>query len=275
MATVTEKQLITTYNGKKINFYPNSHQYRFEGEKTTILSPSNIVGIVDKSQALLIWAERLTSSYMQEKLEEDRSYTKTEITDLVAQAIDQRNVKLEEAQDVGTIVHDYAEMSAYHKAYKLPLPEIDYDNLTEQQLKGIQSFIKFEVEHDCEYIEAEKFIYSENHGVPYVGKLDTVLTLSYEGNKICCLADFKTSKGVYKESQYTQLCGYDLAMEEEYNYRGEILPYSKLAVIHLSKDTGEPTLYVLSDEERKDFRQAFIHALHLKNINKKYNKWAK
>lgn len=273
MATA-EKQQITTYNGRIINFYPNSHQYRYEGEKTSLLSPSNIVGIVDKSQALLIWAERLTTSYVQEKLEEGKTYLKSEITDLVAQAVDQRNQKLEEAQDVGTVVHDYAEMSAYHKAYKMPLPEIDYDNLSEQQLRGIQSFIKFEVEHDCEYHEAEKFVYSEKHGVSYVGKLDTVLTLNYEGSKIRVLSDFKTSKSIYTTHKM-QLAGYDLAMIEEYEYKKEPLPYDKLAIIHLDKDTGEPKLVILTDEERKDMQNAFIHALHLKNINKKYDKWSK
>jgi hypothetical protein len=165
-------------------------------------------------------------------------------------------------------------MSAYHKAYKLPLPEIDYDNLNEQQLKGIQSFIKFEVEHDCDYIEAERFVYSETHGVPYVGKLDTILQLNSDGKKWRILGDFKTGKSVYVTHKI-QLAGYDLAMIEECEYKKIPLPYDGLGIIHLDKESGEPKLILLSEEERKDMQQAFIHALHLRSINKKYDKWSK
>lgn len=268
----TEIQKITTYNGKVINFYPNSHQYRYEGERTNLLSPSAVVGIVDKSQPLLIWAERLTLDYVNTTLEEDKTYSKTDITEIVAVAIDQRNIKLEEAKDVGTVVHDYAEMSAYHKAYKLSLPEVDYDNLTDQQLNGIQSFIKFETEHNCEYIEAERFVYSEKHGVPFVGKLDTIMQLNSDNKRWRILGDFKTGKSIYTTHKI-QLAGYDLAMIEEYEYKKSPLPYDGLGIIHLDKETGEPKLILLTEEERKDMQNAFINALHLKNITKKYDKY--
>ncbi len=276
----TLKEKIVTYDGQIINFYPNSHQYKKEGERTTLLSPSAIVGIVDKSAPLLIWNDNLVKDYYLNI--EDKDYNKDELIALSLEAINQRNIKTEEACDVGSYVHDYAEACAKAKIKGEELPDID-ESLSEQYLQAINSYLEFEKKYDCHYIKTEEFIYSKSLGVEYVGKYDVMMGLNvpYEAEngkenvkRVVVLGDWKSSKGVYF-TQKMQLAGYDIALEEEYSYKGLPLPYDEIALIHLDKNTGTPTLYILSQEERADAREAFKNALHLKNITKKHDKWNK
>lgn len=263
----TEKQQITTYNGKNIFFYPNSHRYKLENEKGYLLSPSAITGILDKSQALLIWNDKLIKDFYS-KIEENK-YSTWEVQKLFEEALEIRKIKVEEAQDIGSIVHDYAENTAYAKAYGLSLPEIP-ENIPEQAMVGIQAFLKFEIEKNVKYLEAEKFIYSEKNYTAYVGRFDAIIEI--DGVRI--LTDYKTSKGVYTSQKY-QLAGYDLALIEEYEFKGEKLPYEKIGVLHFDKNTGEPTLHILSDEERKLAQEAFKALLTVKSIEKSLNVWEK
>jgi len=262
----TEKQIITAYNGTQITFYPTSHRYKLENEKTYLLSPSSIVGIMDKSQALLTWNDNLIKGRVASI--DEVEYNKNDVITLVDSLLNVRKEKLEVAGETGDIVHDYAEQTAYCKAYNQPLPEIDLDTLSEEQVRGITSFIKFNGENNPKYIEAERFVFSQNNGEKYIGKLDTM----FEINGITYLGDFKTSKNVYF-SHKVQLALYDLALIEEYNFKNQPLPYTNLAIVHLDKNTGEYTIHYISEEERKDLHGAAISALKLKALDKKYNKW--
>lgn len=268
MATKTEKISITTFNNQKIDFLPNSHQYRLldNSEKgyTNLLSPSSIVGIIDKSTALLIWNDNLIKTEVV-KMDEGY-YTREDVIAKVDDLLKLRTTKLDEAKDVGTFVHDYAEATAYNLYNGLAYPEIP-EEAPEQALAGINAFIKFCEEHKMKFVDVERFIYSP---MGYSGKLDVICEI----DGVPTLADFKTSKGIYL-SQKAQLAGYDFALVEEHRHLGKELPYKQIAIIHLDKNTGVPTLHILSKEERLDMREAFISALKLKSIDKKYNVWSK
>ncbi len=281
MATETAKEVIKTFNDKTIIFYPNSHRYRYEDSKSYLVSPSSVTGVLDKSNQLLIWNDRLVTDYIKSLTEcaegaEPKSFLDWEVRKLVEDALGQRKIKVEEAQEIGDVVHGYAERTAWAKTVGDPLPELpdlpeDTDENRakhEQIMTGIQAFIRFEQENAIEYLDAERFVYSESHGVPYVGRFDAIIKV----NGLRVLTDYKTSKGVYSSQKY-QTAGYDLAMIEEYAYRGLDLPYDAIGILHFDKNTGIPQLHVLTPEERKMAQDAFKGLLVVKDIEKTMNKW--
>ena len=281
----TLKEIITTYNGRKIVFYPNSHRYKYEDAKNYLVSPSSVVGILDKSNALLIWNDRLITEYIEKTAKLNPQWQDWEVMKMVEDALGQRKIKLEEAGTIGDTIHDYAERTAWAKTMKEALPEVPElqeitEDMTEEEIatikanyeqvmNGIQSFIQFEKEENVEYLDAERFIYSEKNGVPFVGRFDAIIKA--RGMRI--LTDYKTSKGVYSSQKY-QLGGYDLGLIEEYGYRNEPLPYDAIGVLHFDKNSGVPTLHILTEEERVMAQNAFKGLLIVKDIEKTMNVWS-
>jgi len=280
----TEKELITTYNDRKIVFYPNSHRYRYEDAKTYLVSPSSVVGVLDKSNQLLVWNDRLITEYIEKTAKTNPQWQDWEVIKMVEDSLQQRNIKKDEAAEIGNVIHAYAERTAWCKTMGEPLPEVPEppvitEDMTEEEtatlnanyeqvMRGIESFIKFEQEENVVYLDAERFIYSEKNVVPFVGRFDAIIQA--RGMRILC--DYKTSKGVYSSQKY-QLGGYDLGLIEEYEYRKQPLPYDAVGVLHFDKNTGIPTLHILSEEERKMSQDAFKALLIVKDIEKVMNKW--
>lgn len=256
----TETQIIETYNGKKVTFYPNSHRYKDENGE--ILLPSSIVK-TDKSDILLAWNDNLIRDYAEQL--EDRDYAGWEIKKVIGDALELRKTAVKEAQDTGTIVHNFAEASAYARVANTNLPEIPED-ADDKTLSGIKAFLSFEALSNIEYLDAERFVYSENCGVPYVGRFDAIASI----NGMRYLLDYKTSKSVYDE-HYFQLAGYDIAARED-----ERIPsYDAIAVLHFDKETGIPTLHVLNEDERHVAREVFIAMLKSKHWQKQFSNMIK
>lgn len=251
----TEKKEFQTWNGKKIVFYPNSHRYKLGDQY--LLSPSAIVGVVDKSRPLMIWNDDLIKEDVYSQTKE--IFTLDEHRQDVLRLIDLRNVKVKEAQNIGTAIHKYVEDVAYSKTAGTDTPPLP-EGIDE---KAVEAFNSLEFANNIEFDDVEQFVYSEKYGVPYCGLLDARIILN--GKKTLC--DWKTSKNIYFTHK-VQLAGYDLALEEQHN---GVAPYEQIAIIHLDKNTGVGTIHILTPEERADSRKAFLHALELKTLVKKYD----
>lgn len=281
----TEKKLFTAYDGTEITFFPNSHRYQRAGEKTYLLSPSSIVGVLDKSRALLAWNDGLIRKFFQERISESESYDKGVLSLLVEEALTQRTVKLEEAQDVGSQIHDFAEHYAYLQVMGETLPtresieqEIHYD---EQVKQGKLAFLDFIKENQVEFVDVENFVYGyveaiDGSKIFYSGKFDVKMKI--KGKR--CLGDWKSSKGVYTSQKY-QLGGYDLAETQRINYLKALgkdtseLEYDSVVIIHIDKNTGMFTIHELSDDERTLCRETFKALTKVKETEKKLDKWEK
>lgn len=197
---MTEILTQSLYNGEvKIDFYPNSHQYKID--KKNKISVTAATGIVDKSQVLLRWAGRLTEAYLTDVIE---SGNQVRIKD-IQKAVMQHAEKKEEAADLGTIVHQWAEDYAAGKNPKLPEDE--------RALNGVLGFLKWANENDVKFVETERLIYSRKHD--YVGKFDIIFTLGREDHKILHIGDYKTASGIYSTTYY-QTAGYNGAYIEEF-----------------------------------------------------------
>ncbi len=247
----TETIVKEIYGGEvKVIFYPNSHRYRLEGERSYLLSVTGITGIIDKSRVLMGWALRENFGYLMQNLEAmgNEKISKEMIYPIIEDAKIYHDIIKNKAAEVGTAVHDWAEAMAQSKIDGGELPEVNVDHIQdtkmrEQILKGIGAFLDWYNENNVEFIEVERFIYSRKHG--YVGKFDAVAKV----NGIVMMIDYKTSSGIYDEANL-QVSAYRAAYEEETGIRIE-----KSIILNFNKDTGEFLTKELSNEDHdRDFK---------------------
>lgn len=253
------------WDNTTIVFNPDAKyaRYKIKETKESLTSPSSVVGMLDKSQALLYWNENLIREFKDNKIDNNYVYLGSVVHELFETALNLRKEKLEDAGKTGDLVHDYALAVANAKCKGELIPELP-EMTSEQDQNGIRAFLKFEKDFNPTYIESEIFIFSPTF--KFAGRFDSILEI--KGVKY--LIDWKTSKSIYP-SQKIQLCGYHIAKSEEMIHTGVKL-YDKLAMVHLDKYTGEYKFIELSDEEVIHGQDAFINLLRTKHNLKILNK---
>lgn len=253
------------YNGDvKIVFYPNSHRYRLDTEKTYLNGVTTALGIIDKSAPLLIWAERLTQKFLQNAVD-----NQLEIDEyVIAEAINQRNIKLESAGNSGSLVHEWVE--AYIKGQN---PDVPAD---ESVRNGVLGFLRWVKEDDVKFIISEKVVYSKTYG--YVGTMDVIFTLGKEDHKILHAGDFKTGSGIYFPYAL-QASAYQHAYTEEFGTKfGSkfILRFAKEDKFdkegNLIEAAGTFQSKEFHEDEHEDHFNAFISSLNLFRASRDWDK---
>lgn len=243
--TVTET--LKFYNGEiEITFYPNSHQYKLNGE--TLPSPSKIAGIIDKSGPLTFWVAKEASKAIEEAFEKGSTDKET----LLKCAYAFRDAQ-KEALDVGSAIHDYCEQYAQAVIDGNNQPTIP--DAQEEIVNGIQAFLRWVEENHVEFIAVEKTVFSREH--VFVGRFDLLARV----NGVLTLCDFKSSKAIYPLEMGVQLACYQIAYEEEYNEQIE-----QRMIIRFGKDDGQFETEVFTDHERD--KKAALSCLHLLNLKK-------
>ena len=239
---------------KTIMFYPKSHQYKLVvGDKKsdwqTIDSVSRICGIVDKSDALLIWASRLCSDYLLSLPVNARS------DEEVKRAVNIHREKKEEAANIGTLAHAWAE--AYIKSWDISFPE------DPQVINAVNGFLDWTNQHKIEWLASERFIYSNKYN--YVGICDAIAII--DGKKY--LVDFKTSNRIRKLEYGMQTSAYSYAFFEE---TGQEIQW--VIVARFSKDDVDVPFEVfeIGNNEISSFFDLFLSAMDLYRAKKLYEK---
>ena len=211
MKTPTEIIEFDLYKGKcHVKFYPNSHRY-LVNDKPTGGSVTGILGMYDKSSALVTWATELYREFLLEigvgKITEDHIYEGCEL----------HAVRKQEAADFGSKIHDWIEQ--YIKKGDLEMPEDK-----EVQI-GVNAFLDWIKENKVVFKSSERAVYSKKHD--FIGTLDAEARV----NGKLCLIDFKSSNGLYN-TYNMQTAAYLKADEEESGreYQGRWL-------IRLAKET--------------------------------------
>ena len=220
--------------GVELIFYPDSHKYKANGK--WVESVTTILGLIDKSGALMTWNERLERAYLTTLIGQKLT------PEIIETSITLHNVKRDEAGDDGTAIHDYIEMFANAIIHGTDTPMITPD-MNENVIRGINGFLDWYNSNEVEFLEGEMIVYSPKYN--YIGKPDRILKV----NGIKKLADWKSGKGIYKSVEL-QLNAYENALFEE---TGEHI--DDLMVLHCNKETGEFTVheYKRSEEVLQDF----------------------
>lgn len=198
MAEFTEHSL---YKGSvKIKYYDESHRYYVNGKQKT--GVTTIVGIMDKSRALMTWKGWRIVDFLLEKL---KAGPITEDLVCVASYIDK--IEKEEAADLGSDIHDWAEKYIKFKLKEKGAIMPDMPDVKAVQV-GVNAFLDWEKEHKVKFLSSERIVYSKKHD--FIGRMDIEAKIDGE----LCLVDLKSSNGLYN-GVLMQTVAYLKADEEE------------------------------------------------------------
>lgn len=201
------------YKGKcKVRFYPNSHRYTVNG-KPTSGSVTSILGMYDKSGALIPWAVELAVNFLREKHLAGTKFCDDDFLD----AEEQHTIHKKQAADIGTVVHDWVEK--YILGQKPEMPE------TKEAQIGVNAFLDWINDNKVKFLSTERAVYSRKHD--FIGKMD----IEAKVNGKLALIDIKTSNGIYN-TYNMQTAAYVRADEEESGRK-----YHGRWIIRLAKET--------------------------------------
>src|SRR3990172_6993113 len=152
------------YGGKvHIDFYPDSHRYKKQGESNYLISVTTACGMLDKSRVLIKWATGLAKDFLLGQLKDIAKTTNEEIIQgLIERACGLHEERKQKAADIGTQVHEWAEK--HIAGEKPPLPK------DKNVLNGVMAFLKWLEENKIKFIASEKLVYSKKYD--YVGLMD-------------------------------------------------------------------------------------------------------
>jgi len=244
--TITER--FTLYNDTVvIDFYPTSHRYKLisvDGVEVGqwIASPSAVVGKLDKSPQLMSWAVRMFEERMLEHMRDGAQFTRDDVVAMLNIAKNAYNERKQEAADVGSVVHDFAEHNRTDINEVEQFNELsDTDKVLATQ--GVAAFNEWKSEVNPKFISSEFRIYSKRHN--FVGQCDALAEIDGK----LYIVDYKTSKGVYT-SQVYQIAAYMKAYEE---MTGQKVHGAK--IVNFTKDD-------VLDKEQNVIRKAGSYMTH-------------
>lgn len=237
-----------------IDFYPNSHRYKLDGEN--LISVTAATGKIDKP-ALVGWAVGLARDFMIDLIERGIPITREHITE----ACLRHEAEKEKAAGYGSQVHEFAQQFARAKLGLCEMPTIS-DEWPEPVLNGVHAFLNWITDHSVKFVSAERLVFSRAHR--FVGKCDAVAIVDGKLSTV----DYKTSNGIYEEHYY-QVAGYDIAISEE-----DGCVFEQHLIIKFGKDTGEFEAKVVAGEDISLNRLAFLNCLNLKQREKAFRKAA-
>jgi len=193
-------------------------------------SVTTITGMLDKP-ALLGWAANCAVDHVFDNLAivRDPLSNVHEVEAVLEAARKAYAQKKEDAAAAGTMVHDAIEAYIKNEDY-LSLLNNEDPAIQEKAINGFQAFLSWEEKNHVEWLESEVQVFCLRHG--YAGRFDAIALV----NNFRYLIDFKTSKGIYPEMP-VQICAYRQAYNEQYQQRA----VDNLAILHLDKETAEPT----------------------------------
>lgn len=285
MADKIEREFHDLYGGDvQIEFLPKSHIYSLikDGEvlpkKKRLTGVTSFTGQLDKSAPLMIWATRLYTATVKEKMGEGTSFTIDDLNAMLEAGEGAYKEKKEQAAGIGDYVHEFAEEYSKdkdeRKAYERMVANLGTppSDMVTQINHGCTGFIKWLEKTGANILSAERLVYSRKFG--FVGTYDAIIEI--DGKKY--LADYKTSKNIYSEYYY-QTSAYMHAWEEE---NGEKLDGCLIVAIvkedveykgHITKYAGDVITEIRSRADCVSDYKAFKGLIDVKMRQKVNVKW--
>jgi len=177
-------------------------------------SVTTILGLLDKSPALIGWSTGCMEKYIVQKHTEFNS-----IEELAKSARFNYKEVSKDALNIGSKVHELIEIYIKHDK------DISFQKLKDECENSFLAFLDWEEEHVDEWLESEKEVV--NIDVGYAGTLDA--KFKHKNGKIYIL-DFKTSKAIYPE--------YELQISAYFN--ANKVDAECYGILRLDKETGLP-----------------------------------
>ena len=194
-------------------------------------SVTTVLGILDKSDALLPWAVRCATSFIREHKGNREKYPS--LDELLKAAESEWRTVRDEAADIGSEIHSI--IATYIQngkdavgAYR---PEVE---------KGFFAFLEWEKTHGVKWLKSEMTVFSTDKY--FAGTLDAICI--YEEKPY--VIDFKSSRGFY-DTFGMQIAAYrNAAMMMGNEVYG-------CGILRLDKKTGEPEWKDYTKRQDRDF----------------------
>lgn len=226
----------------------------YETPNGELKSVTNYLGLLNKP-ALVPWAAKLSAQYFKDELDAiiagELDIKTMDIDDIVKNAKAHYKKKSEEAQEYGTLVHEY--VTGYFGFGQLPL-DSKLNKLVVSAVSKITGELRMTVS------EVEKMVYYRSS---YAGTLDLVGPGQPVGHKTPkrIVVDIKTGRGRIYEEALLQVSAYALAEEELQKRKVDLA-----VILHLNKDTGEAEdLLILNRKKWKKYAKAFLSLVKYDN----------
>lgn len=217
---------------------------------------TTVIGLLDKSPALMGWAVKLMGIYI---LENKNQYLMDGLGfDILIQDAKARYREVsEEAKDIGSAVHNIIERYIKAKMSGEKFRDVTED-VVDEITSALIAFWDWEKDNIEEWIESEKSIFEPELG--YAGTLDAIAKIKKEPvDKFLIpgglyVIDFKSSKGFY-DGYDMQIAAYRYARENLNEETGKVQVTSRtgeyeeeyssvkidgMGVLRLDKETGLP-----------------------------------
>ncbi len=222
-------------------------------------SVTTVLGLLDKSSALMPWAVESALKAIRAGVNEKESISRDDLEQLLLNSKYAYQEVSGEALDVGSEVHDAIEKYIKYGADKLGV-------VRDQVGAALIAFWDWEKEHKVKWIASEMPVVNEKMG--YAGTLDAIA----EVDGIVTCIDFKNAKAVYPE-YFDQVIAYKFARESmkgsyliegptgQYELDYPAIKIERVAILRLDKETGIPDWQPLDKPESEILRRygAFGH----------------
>jgi hypothetical protein len=238
------------YGGRvTVDLNPRNHRYQVSGIKAYPDGVTTLCNGTIPKFLLIDWSARTAARYIRDGYSPEMG--EQAFLDLCEAGETAHNKVRDAAGDSGSATHDLIEK--HLKGLPLEIPD------DEKIQAGFTAFLEWREQTDVEILETERLIYSEKYF--YCGKTDIV---GRRNNKLL-IGDFKTGNTAGYESEWYQLAGYALAIEEE---TGDVI--NDGLIVHLDKKSGRFKEYAvtLDDDMKGAWKAAVVHYKNLKRVRK-------
>ena len=255
-----------SFDGKhSLIFNDRSHRYKLDGEAcpgvTSVLKAS-----YPTSMGLISWMQGESVKYALNQVEillEEGIFGELEYPRIIKDSKLAWKEKAQEAADIGTITHGYAEL--YSKGKEIEAGQLlgKITGTTQWPLINscVEKYLDWHAHNKGEFISAEGLIASIDY--KYCGKYD----LLSKRNGYLVLSDYKTSKGIYTE-QLIQLAAYRLALKEWCD-----INIDAIEILRFGKEDGEfETRYIYNKNELKKLEEQAIRCVQTYYFIKEFDK---
>jgi hypothetical protein len=214
------------FYGKPLTFNEKRHMYFWDGKH--VPSVTTIISRLNKP-LLIQWAANCAVEHIVQGIGAKEGAVP--LPQLLEEARKAHLTKKEDAADIGTAVHKYAQAALTGKPEPRDLPP--------GAIEACAAFWKWVEQHRIEPVAVERRVMSREH--MYAGTCDFY---GYIDDRLSVL-DFKTGNGIYDEAWW-QTSGYSEALIEEhtdYQNHRVLIDIPIRWIVHLNKTTGQCEVY--------------------------------
>lgn len=187
---------------------------------------------------LKMWTTKENHDYMVAHWDVNKTYTEQEKLELLKLAKDAHAAKSQNAMNLGKQVHLWIEQ--YIAGENPDMPE------EANTVRMIQSFLKWEQDHNVKWVVSELLVASLQH--EFAGTLDAVALVDEK----LVLMDFKTSSQI-SEEYYLQTAGYQICTDE----MG--IPIAERSILRIPKEKKDDLEYVIVPTPYEFDKETFLH----------------